>query len=735
MTETIWLEREGFTVFHVPSGEEAIETIQSGKLDIDLILMDIELRGGIDGVTTAKEILKGGEIPIIFLSSHTEKEIVEKTEEVTSYGYVLKDTMESVLITSIKMAFRLFKTQADLKEKERALEISERHLRESQHVARIGSFEVDLITRQWVSSEELLKLSGFENQNEKTRDTWFSLIHSDFREEVIRYINQRIEEKTSFNIEYKIIRPIDGKEIWIWESGELIFNEAGMPIKLKGVVQDISYRKKIEEELIQTENLYRILLDDSSDPIFSIDSEGTYLYVNKAFANGVKRTQNDIINRKIWDVFPKEEAEKRFAAVRVVTSTGIPKVIEVKVDALGVDHYFMTTVQPLTSKYIKKPAVMCISKNITERKAAEIKLLEKEKQYQDLFLHSPGALLLEDLEGNILDLNPAFCRMTGYTREETIGKNVRMFVAPEYHDRIPRNIENLLKERHLEQVVRNFKNDGTSYWVELHEAIVTLPDGREGIIALGNDVTQRKEAELQIEKYTRELELINSTKNKFFSIISHDLRGPFLAFLGLSKMLSEETDTLTPDKIKRVSGILHTSLQRQYELLNDLLDWSRIQSDKFSFSLQKLSVKGEVDKVAESLQLVASHKGVFIKIEIEDDVFIHADQNMFRLVLRNLIQNGIKFSNTGGEVKISADKNSSGSRIIVSDTGVGIKTENLDKLFKIDTRFSTEGTAKEKGTGLGLILCREIIEKHNGQILVESELNKGTKFIIELPGN
>lgn len=734
VTETIWLEREGFKVIHVPSGEEAIETVKTGDCTIDLILMDIELRGGIDGIAAAKEILKYRDIPIIFLSSHTEKNIVEKTEEVTSYGYVVKDSMENVLITSIKMAFRLHKTQTELKEKEKALELTQKHLRESQQTARIGSYEVDLIEDTWTSSEELIHLSGLSEDSERKRDSWYNIIHPDFRDDVRKYFDRVIADKIPFNKEYKIIRPSDGRELWVWETGELVFDSKNKPVKLKGVVQDISYRKEIEEELLQTESLYRVLLDDSSDPIFAIDIEGTYLYVNKAFAKGVKREQNEIISKKIWDVFSPEEAEKRFAAVRVVTATGKPKVIEVLVDALGVNHYFMTTVQPLVSKYMKNKAVLCISKDITERKVAELKLAEKEKQYQNLFLQSPGALVLEDLDGNIIDINPAFCKMTGFTREETIGRNVKMFVAPENREFIPENIQKVISAGHLEQEVLNYKRDGTLYWVALNESVIKLPDGRDGIISLANDITLRKEADAQIEKYTRELEIINSAKDKFFSIISHDLRGPFLAFLGLSKMLSEEIDTLEPAKIKRVSNILHTSLQRQYELLNDLLDWSRLQADKFGFTLQKLSILAQAEKVVEAVQLMASQKGVQLLLDVDEVLKINADMNMLRLVLRNLIMNGIKFTNTGGEVKISAHKNESGIEIIIEDNGVGISKANLQKLFKIDTRFSTEGTLKEKGTGLGLILCKEIVEKHNGTIDVISEEGKGTKFILSFPG-
>lgn len=733
VTETIWLEREGFKVIHVLSGEEAIETVLSGTSNIDLILMDIELSGEIDGITASREILKHKEIPIIFLSSHTEKAIVEKTEEITSYGYVVKDSMENVLITAIKMAFKLYKAHIEINEKEKELQRSLQQLRESQQIAQIGTFEVDLKTDIWTCSEEFDRIAGITQNYEKTRDFWYTIVHPDFRNEVREYFDKIIDKKTSFNIEYKIVRPNTGLDCWVWESGVICIDENGNPEKLKGIIQNISYRKKIEENLLITESLYRVLLDDSSDPIFAIDSEGTYLYVNKAFAKGVNRDQHFIINRKIWDVFPPEEADRRFAAVRIVTSTGVSKVIEVKVSARGKDEYYMTTVQPLVSKYGKIPAVMCISKDITERKVAELNLAEKEKQYQNMFLNSPGALLLEDLEGNIIDLNPAFCKMFGYTRDELLGKNVRTFVPADEQNIVSENISKILNGDSYDHVVRNLKKDGSFCWVELSESRIKLSDGRDGILSLGNDITDRKLAEVQLEKYAHELESINSTKDKFFSIISHDLRGPFLAFLGLSKILAEEIDTLSQEKIKKVSKILNTSLHRQYELLTDLLDWSRIQSNKVILNIQNLNLCNEVEKVLEPLHLTAEQKEVSLSVEVDKDILIKADSNMLRLVLRNLISNGIKFSHKGNEVKISASNKGDGIQIIVTDSGVGIKEQNLTKLFQIDTRFSTDGTAKEKGTGLGLVLCQEIMEKHNGAINVESEIGKGTKFIINFP--
>jgi PAS domain S-box-containing protein len=733
LTETIWLEREGFRIVHVLTGEEAIDVLLSENQETDLVLMDIELKGGIDGITAAQEILKHRDIPVVFLSSHSEKQIIEKAEAISGSAFVPKDVMEYLLLPSINMAFRLHKTRLELKEKEKILELNELRVKETEHAAKMGLYEYTVISDTLVLSDGLSRIFGFEAGENKTLRDWYDVLHPDFAKEVKNSFERALTGKGGFNLDYKVIDLSGGKHTWVWQTGKAVADETGRVIKLKGVVQDISQRKKIEEELLHTENLYRVLLDDSSDPIFAIDCEGSYLYVNKKFAYGVNKPQEEIIGRKIADVFSPEESEVRYTAVKDVVKTGVPKVIEVKVNALGYDRYFMTSIQPLVSKYTIKKAVICISKDITERKAAEIKLAEKEKQYQDLFMHSPGALLLEDLDGNIIDLNPAFSKMTDYSREELIGKNVRIFIPPDMQSQINTNVQKILERHEYEHTVKNFKRDGTTYWVELHESIVKLPDGREGIIALGNDISKRIEAEMQIEKYTRELESINSVKDKFFSIISHDLRSPFLAFLGLTKILSDESDTLPAEKIHKVGKILNTSMQRQYDLLSDLLDWSRLQSGKFDFHPCNFAVAAEIKSVVESLHISAHQKNVDIILNVEGSLSLFADVNMFKLVLRNLISNGIKFSKEGGIVKIAVMLKSGNVEVIVEDNGIGIKKENLTKLFRIDARFTTDGTSNEKGTGLGLILCKEIMDKHQGTICAESGPENGTKFTLCFP--
>jgi signal transduction histidine kinase len=179
--------------------------------------------------------------------------------------------------------------------------------------------------------------------------------------------------------------------------------------------------------------------------------------------------------------------------------------------------------------------------------------------------------------------------------------------------------------------------------------------------------------------------------------------------------------------------LLNISLKKQYELLNDLLEWARLQNGSIKLNYETVQLYTEVNDLISSLQLSASLKNINLINNVDKNISLHADKNMILLVLRNLISNSIKFTNKNGYAKISASQNNNTTEIIIEDNGVGISAEDQNRLLKIDVHHSTPGTANEMGTGLGLILCKEIIEKHSGSIKIDSKLNIGTKIIIQIP--
>ncbi|MFA7420707.1 MAG: HAMP domain-containing sensor histidine kinase [Melioribacteraceae bacterium] len=242
-----------------------------------------------------------------------------------------------------------------------------------------------------------------------------------------------------------------------------------------------------------------------------------------------------------------------------------------------------------------------------------------------------------------------------------------------------------------------------------------------------------KASEEEIKRKNDELNELNESKDKFFSIIAHDLRSPFQGLLGISNYLVDEFETLNKEDFKEMILSLNEALHTQYKFLDDLLSWSRIQSGRMVIEPAFLNLNNELQKVIRLFESNIKNKKINLSININSKQEVLADDDMLLLLFRNLISNAIKFTHSGGTVEITAFEEDGAVLIVVSDSGVGIKQENIPKLFRIDVQFSTHGTNKESGNGLGLVLCKEIVEKHGGKIWVESEINKGTQFFFTLP--
>jgi len=248
------------------------------------------------------------------------------------------------------------------------------------------------------------------------------------------------------------------------------------------------------------------------------------------------------------------------------------------------------------------------------------------------------------------------------------------------------------------------------------------------------EITVQKE---NILKKTDELKKLNATKDRFFSIISHDLRSPFNSMLGFSELLLENFDNYTKNQSKEFIGIMHKSMQNTFKLLENLLLWSRSQSNSIEFEPKREKLYLISETTIELLQQTAKTKSITLINQIPKDLEVKADKNMLLTIIRNLISNAIKFTPKGGEIKIiaysSTMDNLKTTEIVIEDNGIGISEESQLKMFDITENTSTRGTEKEIGTGLGLILCKDFIEKHGGKVWIESKINKGSKFYFNLP--
>jgi signal transduction histidine kinase len=225
----------------------------------------------------------------------------------------------------------------------------------------------------------------------------------------------------------------------------------------------------------------------------------------------------------------------------------------------------------------------------------------------------------------------------------------------------------------------------------------------------------------------------NANKDKFFSIISHDLKSPFNSILGITELLVSDYDELTSDEIKEMIKILRNSSVNVFDLLKSLLEWAQTQTDRMVYEFKNIDFYETSIKIVDILKTTALNKNILIKNEVKENTFVFADEKAIETVLRNLITNAIKFTKPDGTIKVETDIKDNEIAISVSDSGIGMCKESIDKLFKIEVNHTTIGTNNETGTGLGLLLCKEFVEKHGGKIWVESELGMGSKFSFTLP--
>lgn len=350
--------------------------------------------------------------------------------------------------------------------------------------------------------------------------------------------------------------------------------------------------------------------------------------------------------------------------------------------------------------------------------------LSKELNYQRGIVRC-SALLVEVYE-KLDNLEKAYEYLNLYsTLKDSVNSEENKLIISEMQTKFEtekkeQEIELLTKEKQIQIIYRNLLFIGVILIIIF-------------IAIIYNRYLLKVRANEQIKKREIELEKANATKNKFFSIIAHDLKNAFNSIRVGSKLLSVDIELLDKKTIKTIGFELRSSAENLYKLLENLLQWSRLQMGSIKLQIMKLNLKLITDQNIELLSGNAQKKNITIINEVSEDINVITDRNMLDSILQNLIANALKFSHKDSEITIAAEKKDDFIETKISDKGIGISENNIEKLFKIDQHFTVRGTESEKGTGLGLILCKEFIEKNNGEIRIASKLKEGTTVTFTLP--
>jgi len=360
--------------------------------------------------------------------------------------------------------------------------------------------------------------------------------------------------------------------------------------------------------------------------------------------------------------------------------------------------------------------------------SAFIKIRKSEVELKALFGSMKELIIEFDKKGTYVKIAPTNDDLLIMPPESLVNKTLYEVFDKETADFFFNAITECFTTKNTVIIDYPLAINGQNFWFEAR--LTYLNDN--SILYVAHDNTTKKIAEDRLKQSESYLKELNETKDKFFAIIAHDLRSPFQGFLGLSEILAKTSDNLTKEEVKEYSLELYKALEKQYELLEDLLNWAKITNKNFNLSKSFINLHNVVNTVFEQVEVFAKIKNLNLINDINKSINLNVDDSMFKVVIRNLISNSIKFSNNNGFIKVSAKVIENYFEISISDNGVGISSDNLKKLFDT-TIFTTTGTASEVGTGLGFNLSKEIVLKHDGVIYAESTLGHGTTISFTIP--
>lgn len=357
---------------------------------------------------------------------------------------------------------------------------------------------------------------------------------------------------------------------------------------------------------------------------------------------------------------------------------------------------------------------------------------ESAEKYLELYDFAPSGFFTLSREGKIIDLNLYGYQMLG--RERLFLKNSQFgfFVSDD-----TKTIFNLFLTKVFEskskvpcEVTLTDSNNGLMY---VHLTGMTTGNGEECLVTI-IDITERRLAEKEIKLKNDELIKLNAEKDKFFSIIAHDLRSPLVSFLGLTEIVTKQSSDLTINKMQELVVDMRDSATNLFRLLENLLQWAKMHQELIKVNPLVVKLLPIVDECIETVLESAKNKGIEITYNVPDDFEVLSDVFILQTVIRNLVSNAVKFTPRGGEIHLSAradvEKN---VEMSIRDTGIGMSSSMIDNLFRLDVSTERDGTEGEPSTGLGLIICKDFLGKQGGKLWVESEVGKGTNFKFTLP--
>jgi PAS domain S-box-containing protein len=627
---------------------------------------------------------------------------------------------------------------------EEALSVSESRFRMFAELSPVGIVISDNNQNTLYVSQTFTQMFGYTMEDMPSVNEWWGLAYPDpeFRERVQdEWAKTLLKSKENGNDPIIQDYPVRCKDGAV---RQIEFRLASAHFGNIVVFVDVTERMSITENLRQTSEYLENLINYANAPIIVWDQNLIISRFNQAFEALTGLRSNDVIGERI-DILFAEQKKKRSLDLIQPTTTGIHlETIEIDVRcADGTEKTALWNSANILDQNGNIISTIAQGQDITERKLAEQALQESEAKYRLITENSSDVIWIFNLNQNKFTyISPSIIQLRGYTPEEAREQTLAQSLTPESFEHITHQVDKFLPlflenkdvqaSRSLTEIRQPCK-DGRIIWVEASTQFQYNINGELEVFGVSRDISERKRMEQEIRDSETKLRELNFTKDKLFSIIAHDLRSPFTSLLGLTELMLESDMQFTLHEMREMAGTLNKTAHATYNLLENLLEWSRLQRGMIKPEPQFVMLSQMIRAVKEVFDEQWTNKELIIHEDIPAKLLVYVDEKMMETVFRNLLSNAIKFSNRGGDVYIAARK-SERNTVVVSfrDHGIGIPQSLIPILFEVDETKSRKGTEGERSTGLGLMLCKEFVELNSGLIWVESAENEGSEFFVEM---
>ena len=469
---------------------------------------------------------------------------------------------------------------------------------------------------------------------------------------------------------------------------------------------------------------------------FLLDENLVIRNVNKLAELIIGYDIEKIVGKNIIELVPKMETDQIRNILQKSFATSVPNTAEMVIRTsdgsnLNVLSMFRCFKDHDTNN------VFCVLSIIdyTPQKMKEEIIRDSEERFKNMANTAPVMIWIADVEGLFSFVNKVWLDYSGGELGNQLGINWLNNVHPDDLEKLVNNYQKALKTKKPFSVEFRLMDKKSKYeWMLIKGTPrYTNENVYMGFIGSCISIHDQKEFETKISNLNEELVHTIATKDKFFSIISHDLRSPLSGLMGILDILNTNYESLEEKEKREFITDAAVASKTTFTLMENLLEWSRIQTGKISYQPEMLRIQRLADNMAALYEQNLKNKEINFVNSIKPDIFAFADKSMTETIFRNLISNALKFTHTGGNITVSSEIENNMVIIKVEDSGVGIEQENITKLFRVDAGFSTKGTTEESGTGLGLIICKELAEKQKGKIWVESKKDEGSTFYFSVP--